>query len=63
MTNAAGQISKKRKELGYSMKEVSTLLGIPYRTWQDWESGQRPCPSYTEKLIIYYLDHEVEALT
>ena len=45
------------------MKEVSTLLGIPYRTWQDWESGQRPCPSYTEKLIIYYLDHEVEALT
>lgn len=35
-----------------SRKEVSEWLEIPYRTLTNWENGERPCPTYIEKLIV-----------
>lgn len=31
--------------------EVSRLWGIPLRTVQHWAAGDRPCPSWVQKLI------------
>lgn len=36
-------------------------FGIPYRTVQDWELGNRKCPEYLIDLMKYKLDHEQKA--
>lgn len=30
------------------------------RTLQNWETGKRSCPEYTEKLIEYYVRKTIE---
>ena len=41
-----------------SMLRLSDLLGIPYRTLQNWKAGKREAPDYVIKLIAYYLRSE-----
>lgn len=50
-------IKETREELGMNMKQAAEIVGIPYRTWQNWENGSRKCPEYLEKLIEFYLKH------
>lgn len=45
-------IKEARTKAGLTQKEVSDLLGIPLRTIENWESGQRKCPDYVERLVI-----------
>lgn len=40
-----------RKQTGMNRKEFSDYLGIPYRTMQDWEFGNRQAPDYLFSLI------------
>ena len=50
-------IKDKRIELGLTQQQLSNLTGIPFRTIQNWETGQRKCPDYVEKLLLFYLDN------
>lgn len=52
-TPTPAELIKARNELGLSMAEASRLCRIPYRTWQNWEHGSRPMPSYALTLIEY----------
>jgi hypothetical protein len=42
-----------------SMAEAAQLLGIPYRTWQDWELGRRKPSDWCLRLI----EDELERLS
>lgn len=51
-------IKQKREELGLSRRQAAALVGVPVRTWEKWETGERTPAPYLEKLIIYYLENE-----
>ncbi len=42
-----------RKETGMNRREFAEYFGIPYRTVQDWELGNRQMPEYLLRLIAY----------
>ncbi len=42
-----------RKETGMNRREFAEYFGIPYRTIQDWELGNRQMPEYLLRLIAY----------
>ena len=44
-----------KQESGMNWKEFSAYFGIPYRTVQDWERGQRKMPDYLLRLMEYKL--------
>lgn len=48
----APPIRKARKKTNMSMKEAAELIGVPLRTWENWELGYRTPPEYVEKLIV-----------
>ncbi len=45
------ELKKAREKLGLSIKEMSELLETPYRTYQDWELGNRRIPGICEVAI------------
>ena len=45
-----------RIKYGLTQQEMSDLTGVPVRTIQNWEGGQRKCPDYVANLIIEKLD-------
>lgn len=48
-----------RMQTGLSQKEFGDFLyGIPARSIQNWEGGQKSCPVYLVKLIEYCLKKE-----
>ena len=47
-----------RKNAGMSRKEFAEYFGIPYRTLQDWELGNRKMPEYLFRLMEYKLSME-----
>jgi DNA-binding transcriptional regulator YiaG len=51
-------IKELRIQSGMNIKQFSEYFGIPYRTIQNWESGQRNCPEYLLSLIEYKLKKE-----
>lgn len=50
------KITISRKKAGLTQAAMSDLLGIPKRTIESWESGERSCPSYVERLIVAELN-------
>lgn len=48
----APPIRKARKKTTLSMKEAAEMIGVPLRTWENWELGYRTPPEYVEKLIV-----------
>ena len=48
------------KELRYkynlTQSQLSALTGIPFRTIQNWECGQRKCPEYLLNLICFFIE-------
>lgn len=44
-----------RDSAGMTRKEFCEYFGIPYRTVQDWELGNRTMPDYFLRLIEYKL--------
>ena len=47
-----------RKETGMNRREFADYFGIPYRTMQDWELGNRAMPDYLLRLMCYKLSVE-----
>ncbi len=40
-----------RENLGLTQQGMAARIGIPRRTWQDWELGNRTPPEWVAKLI------------
>lgn len=47
-----------REKSGMNMTEFAKYFGIPYRTVQNWEMGERKCPEYLLELMRYKLEKE-----
>lgn len=45
-------IKEARKSVGMTRRKLSEWLEIPYQTLSNWETGERPCAPYIEKLIV-----------
>ena len=54
------KIKEKRLELKLTQSQLAELSGIPFRTIQNWENGQRKCPEYVEKLLLFYLENKIK---
>lgn len=50
--------SELRQKTRMTRREICDYFGIPYRTIQDWELGNRKCPDYLLRLMEYKLNHE-----
>ena len=48
-----------REMKGMTRNEFCKYLGIPYRTLQDWELGNRSMPSYVLRLMVYSVMYDV----
>ncbi len=53
-------IKEMRKKYGLTQKAFSELTGIPKRTIESWEGGQRNPPEWLPKMIESYLSANVE---
>lgn len=51
-------IKELRTASGMTQKQFAEYFGIPHRTLQNWEGGQRACPEYLLKLMTYKLKKE-----
>lgn len=51
-------IKEARMKHGLTQTELSQITGIPFRTIQNWEGGQRKCPEYVERLVLDLLDRK-----
>lgn len=47
-----------RQSTGLSQGKFCEALGIPVRTLQKWEIGERSCPEYVVGLIAYRVQHD-----
>lgn len=47
-----------REASGMTRKQFCEYFGIPARTLQDWELGNRECKQYLIDLMEYKLKHE-----
>ena len=50
-------IKEIRHLTGMTQAQFGTFLGIPMRSIQNWETGQRKCPDYLVELIRYRMDY------
>ena len=55
---AREELKKLRESTGMNRKEFAQYFGIPYRTMQDWELGNRQMPEYLLRLIAYKVKME-----
>ena len=49
-----------RKSTGMNRREFAEYFGIPYRTVQEWELGNRRMPEYLLRLMKYKICIEEE---
>lgn len=49
-----------RTSTGMNRREFAEYFGIPYRTVQEWELGNRKMPEYLLRLMIYKIQTEKE---
>lgn len=49
-----------REMTGLSQAKFCEALGIPLRTLQKWETGERKCPDYVTELIRFRVEHGEE---
>ena len=54
--NTQDTLIKLRTSTGMTRKEFCQYFGIPYRTLQDWELGNRTMPDYLLRLMIYKIN-------
>lgn len=47
------ELIRLRESTGMNKKQFSEYFGIPYRTFQDWELGNRRVPEYLFRLMEY----------
>jgi len=49
-----------RRSVGLTQREMTERLGIPLRTWEDWESGKRTMPMYQLRMMCYFIEMSFE---
>lgn len=49
-------IKEIRESTGMNKKEFAEYFGIPYRTLQDWELGNRKAPEYVYSMIAKIIE-------
>lgn len=47
-----------RETTGMNRRQFAEYFGIPYRTMQDWELGNRQMPEYLFRLMVYKAEME-----
>lgn len=52
------KVRELRESTGMNRREFSEYFGIPYRTIQDWELGQRKLPEYVLRMMAYMVKME-----
>ena len=50
------KIKEARKKAGLTQEEMTSVLGIPRRTVQNWEKGVTKPPEYVERLVVAELE-------
>lgn len=45
-------LKSKRLALGLTQKELCDILGLPLRSYQNWEQGRYKPPSYVYDMIV-----------
>ena len=53
-------VREARVYAGLTQAKMSELLGIPKRTIENWETGSRKCPEWTERLVVEKLESIAE---
>lgn len=53
MADLRKQLIELRSSTGMTRKQFADYFGIPYRTVQDWELGNRQMPDYLLRLMCY----------
>ena len=48
-------IKQLRAKLNLNRTEFSKEIGIPLRTLEEWESGNRKMPDYQVRMLVYYV--------
>ena len=56
--NSRERLIALRKGTGMNRRQFSEYFGIPYRTVQDWELGNRTMPEYLLRLMCYKVEME-----
>ena len=51
------EIKEARIKRGLTIKQVSEITGVPYRSLQNWEAGVRTCPNYVTKMVVNMINH------
>lgn len=51
-------IKETRIKHGLTIKQVSDLTSVPYRSLQNWEAGVRKCPDYVENMIVTMIEQK-----
>ena len=55
-TEFVSPIKEARIQHGLTIKQVSDLTGVPYRSIQNWEAGVRSCPDYVTKMVVTIIE-------
>lgn len=58
MNKTGTEFKKLREKSEMNMTKFSSFFGIPYRTVQTWEYGERKCPSYVLRMMQHILEEE-----
>ena len=56
-------IKETRIKHGMTIKQVSDLTGVPYRSLQNWEAGVRTCPDYVENMVVTMINRRCDHQT
>lgn len=51
-------IKETRIKHGLTIKQVSDLTGVPYRSLQNWEAEVRKCPDYVANMIVSMIEQK-----
>ena len=55
-------IKEARIKYGLTQTQVSNITGVPFRSIQNWETGQRKCPEYVEKMVVTMIENTFKTL-
>lgn len=60
MTDFAEKLKTIRTEAGWTRPKVVERVGVPLRTIENWEAGERTPPEYVQHLVLDRLALEIE---
>lgn len=52
------EVKDLRKKAGMTRSQFCEFFGLPYRTLQNWELGERKCAEWILDLMVYKLEAE-----